>query len=212
METKKGLDYNHLNNAGNVFDVFKHGLLMKAVEVKKPTFYFESHCGFASYNKPELWESSWIKVQRQTDCICLLCDINPDVGKSIPASDRFMFKCTDGFQEAHKRASHFVPDPPSLFFIDPPYVDNSDWSNVTNLTMSLQKLNWIVWYPIFKNGLTFHPTVPGIEMYWTTPENLHGCGMAFGGFNNTDMEEIYSCLGFLKWCLSASRMEKINGT
>jgi hypothetical protein len=49
-------------------------------------------------------------------------------------------------------------------------------------------------------------------MYWTTTKNLHACGMAFGGFDNTDMEEIHNCLGLLQWSLSASRVEKINGT
>jgi 23S rRNA A2030 N6-methylase RlmJ len=215
METEKaGVDYNHLSNAGNVFDSFKHGLLMKAVEVDYPSVYFESHCGFASYDKPELWESSWIKVQRLTNCSCLLCDINPEVGKSIPDSEYFNFKCTDGFEEAKKRA-YFDLDPPSLFFIDPPYKDNEDWLKVIKLTETFSKRNWskwIVWYPIFKNGLTFRSEVPAVEMYWTTTKNLHACGMAFGGFDNTDMEEIHNCLGLLQWSLSASRVEKINGT
>lgn len=206
--------YDHLKNAGNIFDVFKHGVLMKAVENNYPSVYFESHCGFASYSKPELWESSWIKVHRLTNCHCILCDTNPDVEMSvIKASEKenwaFMFQCTDGFKLANDMARR--DDPPNLFFIDPPYKDNSDWNNVIELikTFLERDLNWIVWYPIFKNGIDLN-IAPAVEMYWTTPENLHGCGMAFGGFNKTDMEEIHNCLGLLQWCLSALRVEKIN--
>jgi len=215
--------YDHLKNAGNVFDVFKHGLLMKAVEYDPPSLYFESHCGYASYSKPELWESSWIKVQRETKCGCILCDINPEVitFNIDKANDiePFFFIYADGFEEAKKFARIEVP--PDLFFIDPPYKDDSDWNKVTDLTTyfsetrnCVNRVNrWIVWYPIFANGLTFKSQVPAVEMYWTTPENLHGCGMAFGGdFNETDMENIHSCLGFLQWCTSATRVEKINGT
>lgn len=92
--------YKHLKNAGNVFDVFKHGVLMKAVESKPPLVYFESHCGFASYEKPELWESSWIKVQRETGCHCVLCDINCHVHVSVLEASQevgpyFDFFCGD---------------------------------------------------------------------------------------------------------------------
>lgn len=209
-------EYNHLKNAGNIFDIFKHGLLMKAVEHDPPSLYFESHCGFASYNKPELWESSWIKVQRETNCRCILCDINPDVITfNVVNYDResFYFRCTDGFQEAEELARGERNTTPDLFFIDPPYKDNSDWNNVVELTGTFNEMKvnrWIVWYPIFANGLTFKAEVPAVEMYWTTTENLHGCGMAFGGdFNNSDMENIHECLDFLQWCLSASKVVRL---
>jgi len=202
--------YEHLKNAGNVFDVFKHGVLMKAVESKPPLVYFESHCGFASYEKPELWESSWIKVQRESNCHCFLCDTNCNIHLSVLEACKeigpyFTFFCADGFEVSDNYARQEVP--PDLFFVDPPYKDDSDWKRVMDLTTTFNevKAEWILWYPIFANGLTFKPEVPAIEMYWTTKENLHGCGMAICG--DFDMNEIRNCLSFLQWCVSAKEVK-----
>lgn len=94
-----------------------------------------------------------------------------------------------------------------MFFVDPPYKERSDWKDVMDLTtiFNAMKVEWILWYPIFKDGLTFKPEVPAVEMYWTTKENLHGCGMAFGG--NWYMTDIRDCLGFLQWCVSAKEVK-----
>lgn len=197
--------YDHLKHSGNMFDIFKHGLLIKAVETNYPGTYFESHCGFASYDKPDLlWESSWLKVQRLTSCHCILCDTNPEVGKSIPDSENFSFSCTDGYEKARELATSEIT--PSLFFIDPPYVKGSDWINVSELTSIFMEemVNWIVWYPIFKNGLCFKQRFPTIEMYWNNNNNLYGCGMAFGGFNDVDIKHISKTLPFLSYCLSST--------
>jgi hypothetical protein len=198
--------YDHLKQSGNMFDIFKHAILMKAVELKKPNIYFESHCGLMSYDKPVLWESSWIKVQRKTGATCILCDINPEIGKSIPLNKSFYFMTTDGFEEAKIQAGHLVQGQivPDLFFIDPPYVDVKDWSKVAELSGLLSRYNatWIVWYPIFRNGLCFKHN-PSMEMYWKTDNNLQGCGMAFNGFNTEDITYISHCLPMLSFCLSS---------
>jgi 23S rRNA A2030 N6-methylase RlmJ len=194
--------YDHLKQSGNMFDIFKHACLIKAVEINYPGTYFESHCGFASYDKPELWESSWIKVQRLTNCYCTLCDINPEVQNSIPDSNKFNFKCIDGYEEARKLLLH--NDFNDLFFIDPPYVDLNDFLKVSELISTFIKMEvkWIVWYPVFKNGLSFKPAT-SMEMYWKTPNNLYGCGMAFGGFDKVDIKHISKALPFLSYCLSS---------
>ena len=203
--------YDHLKHSGNMFDIFKHACLIKAVEINYPGIYFESHCGFASYNKPELWDSSWMKVNRLTDCDCVLCDTNVEVEKSIPDSDKFQFYLTDGFKEVKERVVDKSNE--DLYFIDPPYVDISDWENVDNLIQILIEYdrNWIVWYPIFKRTRDCfksdhfkHLPVTTMEMYWQSDSDLYGCGMVFGGFPKADIKHIAKGIPFLSYCLSST--------
>jgi 23S rRNA A2030 N6-methylase RlmJ len=187
--------YNHNNNAGSVSDIFKHAVLLKAAERKKPKTYFETHCGFSSYKKPEIWESSWAKVHRTGATHMILCDINHLVGNTVPSYDEFEFICADGFIEGLKSTA-------DLTFIDPPYVDDSDWLDVSILCSKIK--NWIVWYPIFVTGQRLEPEPVCIEMIWQTTKNMVGCGMAFSKeFTKYDLRYIYKCVPFIAWSLSA---------
>ncbi|MCK5614792.1 hypothetical protein KAR91_73705 [Candidatus Pacearchaeota archaeon] len=178
------MTYKHSKNARNVFDIFKHACLLKAVQIKKPGVYFETHCGKASYQLPELWESSWMKVHRQNHCNIMLCDIDPEVGKTVDGM--FPFKCGNGFYEATRYKADF-------YFIDPPYVMDSDWTNILTLT---DKLNtWVVWYPIRKDLKLY--LWPSIEMNWETDSDIIGCGMAFGGFSHGELSEIHDSMAFI---------------
>ena len=172
--------YNHSKHAGNEYDVFKHDWLLKIVDKCKPKVYFESHCGFARYDKPAGWESSWIKVHKATKCLCILCDTNPEVVKTVPRE--FIFKNTDGFVEAHSQI--ISRDRPDFFFIDPPYVDEQDWILTMKLIKKLQDTNikWIVWYPLvvgMENIFNFG-WVPAAKMYWRMADDMYGCSMMFG--------------------------------
>jgi hypothetical protein len=189
-------NYNHFNNAGTVFDIFKHAVLLKAVERKKPKTYFETHCGFPSYKKSEMWEASWVKVHRIGPVNMILCDNNHLVGNTIPSYDTFEFRCVDGFQEGLKSTA-------DLTFIDPPYVDDSDWLEASMLCNNI--CNWIIWYPIFVTGQRLELEPPCIEMLWRTDNRMSGCGMAFSKeFTYDDLEYIYNCVPFIAWSLSAS--------
>ena len=184
------MTYKHSKNARNVFDIFKHACLLKAVEIKQPKVYFETHCGKASYQLPELWESSWMKVHRQNHCKIVLCDIDPEVGKTID-DEKFYFKCCNGFEEAPRH------DPNDFVFIDPPYVMDSDWMDVIKLTDILTRRGntWVLWYPILRDCKLY--IWPSIEMNWETDSDIIGCGMSFGGFSHEELSEIADSMSFI---------------
>ena len=196
--------YNHSDNAGSVFDTFKHAILLKAVERKQPDVYFETHCGFSSYSKPEIWESSWAKVHRTKPIEMILCDTNPEVGKTVPSYDTFTFYNENGFSRRlrHKGRGD-ARRPPDFTFIDPPYVEDSDWIDVAMLCDLIK--NWVVWYPIFVTGQKLDIKAGAcIEMLWQTDHKMPGCGMAFSkDFDNDDLQFIYNCVPFMAWSLSA---------
>ncbi len=193
--------YNHEDNAGSVFDIFKHAILLKAVQRKKSIkTYFETHCGFSSYNKGEIWESSWVKVHRIRPVEMILCDTNPDVFHTVPGYKTIAFYNRDGYEE---RLHHNA----DLTFIDPPYVLETDWSDVEGLTSNLDervKQDWIVWYPIFTSAERLElNTSACIEMLWKTNSRMPGCGMAFSKGFTQDLNYIYQCVPFIAWSLSA---------
>lgn len=180
------MTYKHSKNARNVFDIFKHACLLKAVQIKQPKAYFETHCGKASYRLPELWESSWMKVYREVGCVMVLCDINPKVGATV--DKKFYFKCCNGFEEVTRHPADF-------YFIDPPYVKTSDWNEVLLIPEKLKNKTWLLWYPIQKDLKLY--LWPSIEMRWETDSNILGCGMTFGGFSNGDLSLIADSMNFL---------------
>jgi len=187
--------YNHSKNAGSVFDVFKHATLLKAVERKQPDVYFETHCGFSSYSHPEIWEASWAKVHRIKPIEMILCDTNPEVGPTIPSYDTFTFYNENGFYQRLKHKADFT-------FIDPAYVEDSDWIDVAMLCDLIK--NWVVWYPIFTTGQKLDIPASCIEMLWQTDHKMPGCGMAFSKeFGYEDLQFIYNCVPFMAWSLSA---------
>lgn len=181
--------YNHSKNAGNKYDVFKHDWLLKVVEKYTPKVYFESHCGFARYDKPRGWESSWVKVHKATKCHCILCDIDPEIVETVPRE--FVFKNTDGFVEAHRQI--LSRDRPDFFFIDPPYVNEQDWASVIRLIKRLQEtdIKWIVWYPLVvgKEDIFNFGHHPKAKMYWRMAIDMYGCGMMFGNLEKEFGEE-----------------------
>lgn len=209
--------YHHEKHAGSVFDIFKHACLINLTKKYTPKVYFESHCGFAYYYKPERWESSWLKILRKTKCDCILCDTNPDVGNTLP-NGNITFKNTDGFQEAHELITSYnsceigknnrchytgvlIPD---LFFIDPSYKDPEDWTKTARLIRRLQDTDrkWAVWYPLFKEAGSFIAQHPTVEMHWCTEADMYGCGMIFGGFKKKHLNPVYDGLFFLQNLLS----------
>lgn len=213
------IEYNHYKYAGNVYDIFKHACLLKVIEKEKPKFYFETHCGFASYKKPEVWESSWLKVYKtlnnlKVNCNFVLCDTNPNVGKTVP-STLFHFINKDGFREAEIESQKnygWLNDirrkKQDFFFIDPPYKDIQDWPKVKKLIKILQEQNmkWVIWFPVFESlpAPTYFNHTPQIEMHFSVDieKNMFGCGMLFGNISKKAMNNVYRSLPFLSRCLS----------
>lgn len=199
--------YDHSKKAGSIYDTFKHACLINITEKFTPKTYFESHCGYPYYYRPERWDSSWLKIHRKTKCQLILCDINPEVIKTIQASGVFIAPSQvirgDGFTEVYNQT--FAINPPDLVFIDPPYKDDTDWTNVIKSISDLDqaKIKWIVWYPIFRDhSHLIFDKYKRIEMKWSTDKYMFGCGMIFGGFKKKHLKPVYNSLHFLEWCLT----------
>ncbi len=143
-----------------------------------------------------------MKVHRINPIEMILCDINPEVGKTVPSYyETFSFYNKNGFEERLCHKTDFT-------FIDPPYVDSNDWLDVDTLTSNID--NWVVWYPIFVTGKMLEINDGHrIEMLWRTNSKMHGCGMAFSkDFSKDDLQFIYNCVPFMAWTLSATEWTK----
>lgn len=205
--------YNHACKAGNAADMVKHDLLIAAAKEIDVKTYFESHCGYAEYQTDDgTWKSSWLKVKEHTKCVCILCDINPDVRKSVKKqSTENIFSETYGFNETYKQLR--LENSPDLIFIDPDYTDPNDYIAVKDLIKifnNLEKLqHWIIWYPLIKNTTSpmhMNNTNFGIEFVQSVSldKKMYGCGMIFGGFNLIQMVRITQGMNMLKFCLNGS--------
>ena len=165
--------YEHINNAGNLADIWKHNILLKIISQIKPKTYFETHSGFPYYNLGDIHLGSFMKVRLATPCSMTVCDTNQNIANFIPAGLDINFLNVDGWSQIHMMKDF------DFYFIDPPYTETNDFYLVNSLMNDPSfTAPMIAWYPILKNQ-PFKISGVRTAQYYFKEGKLLGCGMLF---------------------------------
>jgi 23S rRNA A2030 N6-methylase RlmJ len=179
------MKYSHKEHAGSVADIWKHEQLTTVVarvaeNVDGIFTYHDTHCAYDVYEVDgETHVGSW----RSVDCMLLrrknpyrivVSDTDADVFDDIKDTPGIEVHHKDGFKLAQSMLADFT-------FIDPTYVEDSDWSHVayTCSMLSICNKHFMAWYPLmddFKNN-NFPDTLKRLEIYWGGSRRLKGCGL-----------------------------------
>lgn len=126
-----------------------------------------------------------------------LCDTAPDVVQSIledtiNQNAQVRIHQTNGFEQVSRLATL-----PSSVLIDPPYVDENDWSEVARLIGYFQEhaCPFMVWYPVKHEGLHIDCVhKQNVSCFQLITGEQKGVGVAVGNMDDTILYKLNTVL------------------